>query len=634
MTRRFTWFCIPFLLLAACGQPPKAGLLEPCENEGDCEADLMCNAGLCTQKPTVKSCLIDDQCPDGQKCIAGTCTPTTPPPECTFDSDCKDGATCDDGQCVGGEQPDVPEPGDALTDASVPDEIPDAASCESDEDCQDGYLCQEGVCKKEPLPPGKCNDAGDCPTPEDPCFKAACDEGNCVESEIDGCCESDAECDDANPLTADSCKDNKCLHEGKPCTLDDECNDDNPCTIDSCSVGKCKNVKTADPLCCVTDQDCSDGKTETVDTCVEGQCKFTSKDKCTTDQDCIDSNPCTKETCKAGTCTYSYTDSPECKCVNDADCMGKGGVCAIFQTGIASLGTYCTNPVGNKNPGESCTKDDECKSDFCLSFSDGNVCFGGCKTDIDCKGGTECGIVTFNVGTAKVELPTCVNPGLQCSGDADCKGTDVCVPTLNPDVPNSIITVCNGKVGSKTAGQLCTKDSECASNQCINLFEKGIDICWAACQADADCPAGLFCYPYMAYFLFDQDTPAQTDDKYWGVPGCAPYLGSFKPCAADSDCGGNEFCHAYKNQTNTDIDPHCITSVGQLGPGANCTADSQCKGSWCFDGGFSQFCIGLCKTTAECAGGTSCQKVDLILQDMGDANPDNDITVPINVCQP
>ncbi|MBM4354026.1 MAG: hypothetical protein FJ109_09575 [Deltaproteobacteria bacterium] len=591
----------------------------------------MCNVGLCTQKPSVKTCMIDDQCTEpGQKCVAGICTLVDAPPECTIDSECSDGKTCKNGKCVSDSKTDV-----VSQDGSDEDSVGDASPpCETDQECGEGYVCKDGKCAEEPIEPGKCNDADDCPKPEDPCFEPVCKNHDCAEKAIDGCCKTDGDCDDSNPITTDKCVDNQCVNEGPPCTFDDECDDGNPCTIDTCKVGKCQNVKTADPLCCITDADCDDGKADTLDVCIEAQCQFKPKGKCLSDADCVDANPCTKESCKAGTCSYAYTDSPECKCVNDADCIGKGGVCAIFQTGPVSLGTYCTNPVGTKAAGDPCTEDKDCKSNFCLNFSDGKVCFGGCKSNIDCKGGTECGLVTFNVGTGKAELPTCVIPGTECSGDAECKGTDVCVPALNPDNPNQIITVCNGKVGAKTGGQLCTKDSECATNQCINLFEKNIDICWSACQVNEDCPAGLYCYPYMAYFLFDQDTPSEADDLYWAIPGCAPYLGSFKPCQADSDCGGNEFCHAYKNQTNTDIDPHCVTAIGQLGPGSSCNSDSQCKGSWCFNAGFAQFCVGLCKSTGECAPGTSCQQVDLILQDMGDSNPDNDLTVPINVCQP
>ncbi|MFH1531226.1 MAG: hypothetical protein ABIK09_10920 [Pseudomonadota bacterium] len=92
------------------------------------------------------------------------------------------------------------------------------------------------------------------------------------------CCSSDAQCDDGNPCTVDSCPgiDSLCAFipiEGC-CIADVECGDGDPCTQDSCTSnqgGVCKNVW----ICCDTDGDCDDGEDVcTSDVCVDNFCQF------------------------------------------------------------------------------------------------------------------------------------------------------------------------------------------------------------------------------------------------------------------------------------------------------------------------------------------------------------------------
>jgi len=330
-------------------------------------------------------------------------------------------------------------------------------------------------------------------------------------------------------------------------------------------------------------------------------------------------------------------DIPDCHCTTDLDCLGKGGTCGLFQISFDNVTTLCRNPVGPNLAGEPCQQHVDCMTGYCLEFDDGDICFGGCKSNLDCKGVSECGEVNFQLpGDFVVSIPTCVHPADECFGDKDCPGDDVCLPVLNPDVPGTLMTACINKQGAKAAGADCTGDGECASGVCFNLFEKGPNknICWSSCKQDVDCANGLACYYNLIYFIFDQGTGDTTDDTYWGMPGCAPYLGSYQLCQGDSDCPATEYCHTYNNQTVTDLEPKCITSTGNLQAGANCSSNSECKSNWCHNFGISQACIGLCKGNDECFGETTCQQTDMTINNKGDENEANDVVVDVLLCVP
>jgi len=91
------------------------------------------------------------------------------------------------------------------------------------------------------------------------------------------CCNEDADCDDDNLCTADSCPgaESLCINLWDPgcCLVDSDCDDDDPCTADDCAVpgGGC----TYTNICCDTDADCDDGDDVcTNDTCIDGTCQF------------------------------------------------------------------------------------------------------------------------------------------------------------------------------------------------------------------------------------------------------------------------------------------------------------------------------------------------------------------------
>lgn len=101
--------------------------------------------------------------------------------------------------------------------------------------------------------------------------------GGCVHLPIANCCTSDAQCNDSNACTTDTCNSGTCVN-----TLI-TCNDNDACTNDTCNPAS---------GCVYTPLDCNDGDSCTVDTCVGGSCQHVV--------DCDDGNPCTVDSCAPG----------------------------------------------------------------------------------------------------------------------------------------------------------------------------------------------------------------------------------------------------------------------------------------------------------------------------------------------
>lgn len=138
-----------------CECPGPGGPGSSCEDESDCEAELVCSdGGICVEVPggPGDECELDADCEDGLICgDDDTCrdVPGGPEDECDEDADCNEvlGFECgDDGTCV--NPPNGP-----------------GEECDDDEDC-DGALdlaCIDDVCTDIPGGPGDaCEDDDDC----------------------------------------------------------------------------------------------------------------------------------------------------------------------------------------------------------------------------------------------------------------------------------------------------------------------------------------------------------------------------------------------------------------------------------------------------------------------------------------
>jgi len=567
------------LVIATCGSGRGAGVAgASCSTDGDCAEGLICVVRVCTA--TVASCTSDEQCPGGA-CVEGFCS-----------------------RLAGGAA-------DAEGDSGGPDQM-GGRECDDDDDCLDG----------------------------DPCTTDTCDAESCHHEDVEGCCNLDLECDDGSEFTLDACVDNLCEHTPAqiPCLHDGECDDGDFCTSDECVEGICENTPSDDPLCCNTADECDDGDDTTVDLCVENSCTWTN---CTSDIDCEDDNDCSEQACEEGVCAYTVLTTPDCACVTDADCSGKGGACTLVQTGPTTMETYCVNAEGPKMGGVDCAANEECHSGLCMGLTSGeNLCFQGCLSDTECTAGTKCSSVIYGQGTAdEMEFPACLPAPTQCSGDVSCAEGEICLPTENQDLPSTIITVCAPPAGGqKTAGQGCAADAECQSAICIAVIGTEESVCWSACVGDGDCAPELKCYVNMLYFVFDQGTPLElSDDTQYSMGSCMPDLGTYTQCLGDTDCIIGEFCYPGNNQTATEVEPRCLASwsTGSTPGGADCTADDQCLSGMCINAPVG-FCLGLCKSDADCFGTTTCQTYDsFVVDDKNTPNvEEDDVLDSVDVCLP
>ena len=134
-------------------------------------------------------------------------------------------------------------------------------------------------------------------------------------------------------------EDGACTADPCPrCATDADCNDLNVCTVDSCADGICRHAPT--------DNSCDDGFFCTAaDTCVGGACIGTG-------------DPC------PGTVCYEVGDACV-ECLVNAQCDDKNP-CTTDACGAASHtcqhGTQLTDPCDD---GQFCTVDDHCRNGLC-----------------------------------------------------------------------------------------------------------------------------------------------------------------------------------------------------------------------------------------------------------------------------
>jgi hypothetical protein len=184
-------------------------------------------------------------------------------------------------------------------------------------DCDDRIACTLDACLQ---PEGRCQhnpDDGLC-GPDQRCDP---DRG-CVAI---GDCVFDADCDDADACTVDTCEAGACVYQGScACLADADCADQDACTLDVCSAGQCMHQNTCD---CVRDDDCDDQNACTDDACNQGACAYTDNGAACDDHDaCTRGDACAGGACAAGSeaCCADGTDndadgSTDCA---DADCVG------------------------------------------------------------------------------------------------------------------------------------------------------------------------------------------------------------------------------------------------------------------------------------------------------------------------
>ncbi len=287
------------------------------DNEA-CTADT-CQLGVCEHTPLAENTLCDDGmfCTEGDRCsAAGICgggpSPCEDDNECTADSCDEAGNTCNN----------IILPGEPCDD----DACSVGSTCDAQGQCDGGYarFCDDGSsCTSD-----TCDSLLGCLftiQPNSPCM----DSLFCTIAEscsFSGECEGEANCNDGNVCTADTCDEG-----GQSCentvTPGANCNDGNECTeFDDCSpLGLCQGQPVADGLPCSGQGGCL-----LRGTCQHGKCEGGLPVPDGTD--CNDNSACTdRDTCAGGAC-----DGNPFGCFDSDPCTADGcdAITGCFHTPI------------------------------------------------------------------------------------------------------------------------------------------------------------------------------------------------------------------------------------------------------------------------------------------------------------
>ncbi len=516
-----------------CAQADVTGC---CNVDADCDvaASEVCDGNAC-----VPGCTSDGDCADGEVCntTTGQCDPA---PGCTDDAGCDDGDACTTDTC------DVAT-GVCSNDAVV---------------CADGEVCAGGTCVTACVADADCVDDGDL------CTTETCVGGGCA-SETNTCDDDVACTDDAcDPATGDcshtdNCVDGTCDLTAGTCTLCEtnaDCNDDDDCTTDTCTDGACSNTNNTsacnDGNACTTGDICAAGTCAgTTVVCPSGQvCNTTTGNcqvsTCTTNANCNDNASCTADTCNVGTglCVFTAIDTT---CDDGLFCNGTEGAgsCAP-DNADAEAATGCVRP------GDPCAN----PTPVCNEATNGCQ---ACTTNAECNDGFSC---TSDTCTVLTGVCNNTNSSALCPDPVKCDGDDICDPLNvdadattgcyapgNPCAPK----VCNETtfvVGDLNTCTNCVSNADCSDGiVCTQDTCNGVTGDCTITNTNSLCPDALFC---------NGDDICAPADPDAGADGCVNGLPVY-PCA-----------NACNENTNTCF--ACTANV-ECSDGIACTTDT-CNG--------------------------------------------------------
>lgn len=394
---------------------------------------------------------------------------------------------------------------------------------------------------------------------------------------------------DGTVLSGDSI-DTVTITVAAPCGEDAECDDGNECTVDSCAAGICTYTDVPDcgegaedpeggGILCKNDADCASAF-ETIPACEIAVCDLDSSEcvlaTAADGEACDDGNSCTEgDACDAGVCisgtTVDCSDGDEC---TDDLCSDADG---------------CLNP-----PADTCDDGDPCTDDTCdaaagcvfteKSCDDGDVCtFDSCNpgdgtcinTADPCDDGDPCTEGTCDSATGECSYTTTDGP---CDDGDPCTTGEVCtggacgggVATACADDGDP----CNGEEVCVTAMGGCSSvnppvcgddnvDSDCGET-CDDGNNVGGDGCSATCQVEGDCEETIDCFDGNACTA---DACDAGTCSYTSLSGDACDDGD--PCTLTDQCVSGE-C------VGSNIDPGCSLEdpvcelTGSLGEEVSC----------------------------------------------------------------
>ena len=285
----------------------------------------------------------------------------------------------------------------------------------------------------------------------------------CTFTNVPSECDADADCDDNNACTDDSCNvaAGSCEHTNNTAA----CNDNNACTqTDTCQAGVCTG---GNPVTCTAQDQCHGAGTCNPST---GQCSNPAK---ADGASCSDGNACTQtDSCQTGVCTGGnpVTCTAQDQCHGAGTCDPSTGQCSNPN---APDGTMCDD-------GNSLTTGDACQGGFCIGkLPPASVCGNGiieageeCD-DADTKSGDGCS------ASCQIE---CENPAADCPQAPQCQ-VAVCVKTAGGGATCKTTNKVNGTACDD--GNAATPVDQCFAGTCLGGF--ATPACSPVC-GPASCP--------------------------------------------------------------------------------------------------------------------------------------------------
>lgn len=621
-----------------------------------CTSDTACSGHAGTPKceTTSGNCVA---CLAGADCPSGLCDPAAHAcqPGCAADANCAaPTAKCDTAahQCVG---------------------------CLAAGDCAAGQICQAGGCM------AGCNANADCVA--DPGLKTCVAASHtCV------ACAASTDCPAGQTCTASACVPSSTTGD-QPCGTNDTCPAGQTCLTDAASAKLCRVTcdPYAPGTSCAATKVCAwigFGATDAAtgacvpknDRGAEGTTCLTGDD-CENDLLCLPTSATAKKcgklcnpqtgACAAGQSCHglpAYIDPANNKLLTVGSCLptasNLGKACSSdYSSSGADCGTgmtcgpnnlladdsirvsFCQYPYGTGQAKDACTDGAACITGDCLQGP--KVCNTSCHWTSDCsRGGLasayKClpylwfGTSPFtgdtNVSATGACLPT-------CKSDAGCAADRFCM--LTPTFENSgkyqagFYSYCFAKLGAATgpnrkAGQPCTLNADCASDECITNGRAGATdgYCFGSCDTagtgQCDAAHGVTCDPAGTGLKLNNgsDGTAGTSDDQYG----RAYICGGQSCTHDADCAGlsadatkARVCRLTLavNGANTSygasesLRTTCEPRVGTKKGGSTCTADGDCASGACFlFANGKRTCFGACTGSTDCATGSSCSQVN------------------------
>jgi hypothetical protein len=345
------------------------------------------------------------------------------------------------------------------------------------------------------------------------CHESCLGDGSCCSDFVAVCaCKNDANCDDANDCTTDTCK----------------------------SSGYC--FQQPMKSCCLDDSACSGGDTCHTPKCISGTCTLQP-------MDCDDGIACTQDYCDAGTCQHKTAAA---QCLIDGLCQKAGdqdpvsGGCATCdpaksqsawtaKAGMCAVGGDCVKSGVAKSPSALCAICDPTKSTTDWSVKSGSCLIdGACYSSGQANPGSDCQVcnATTSATAWSGKSGTCAIDGV-CYKAGDVDPTSTC-RKCDPTKSTSAWSVTTG---------YCFIDGVCAASGAKEASSGGCKVCdtktpsaWTVkpagttCSAGSSCITGAKCDAAGSCSGTKAANCCVTDDDCTGDPSLSPEPCQFKGC--------------------------------------------------------------------------------------------------------